>query len=256
MARTISKQRIIGNPARRAFGSGAGSRYKTRRSGAAHKPSKRSNPGQILGFTLGNPGRKATKMATTQKKHHKTHKPKGSGVKHNYKRNPGHKAVHHHRRRHNPSTAIGPLVNTAVFAIVGALGSKLGAQMVLGTNNVGWVGYAGNVGVGFALWLAAEKVMKNSAAANGIAVGTLIALILRALNDYTPIGQYTSQLGMGDYQMQSFVTPQILVDPLHSAEVQIPAGWAPVMLPPPAAVPAGKGTGVGDLYGTRGGGLY
>jgi hypothetical protein len=249
MARTISKQRIIGNPAGRAFGAGAGSRYKIRRPGA-RKPAK-ANPGQILGFTLDNPARKVS-MAQTHKK--TAHKPKGSGVKSHYKKNPGHK-MHAHRRRHNPSTAIGPLVNTAVFAIVGALGSKLGAQMVLGANNVGWVGYAGNVGAGFALWLAAEKMMRNTAAANGIAVGTVIQLILRALNDYTPIGQYTSQLGMGDYQMQSFVTPQILVDPMNSAEIRIPDGWAPQLAAPaPVAAPAGK-TGVSGLYG-GGGGLY
>jgi hypothetical protein len=64
---------------------------------------------------------------------------------------------------------------------------------------------------------------------------------------------------MGDYQIQSFVTPQVLVDPLNSAEVAIPDGWAPRMLPPPAATSsaAGPGTGLGgSLYGTRGGGLY
>jgi hypothetical protein len=254
MARTQTQQRIVGNPAARAFGSRAGSKYKTRRPGAAHRPTKK-NVGQILGFTLGNPGRKAT-MAKTQKKH-EIHRPKGSGVKSNYKRNPGDKKGH--RRRRNPGgVSMGPMVNTAVFAIIGALGSKLGAQMVLGTNNTGWVGYAGNIGVGFALWLAAEKLLKNNPAANGIAVGTLIQLILRALNDYTPIGQYTSSLGMGDYQMQSFVTPQILVDPVNSTEISIPPGWAPqIAAPPLAAAAAGKSaSGMSGLYDTRGGGLY
>jgi hypothetical protein len=76
---------------------------------------------------------------------------------------------------------------------------------------------------------------------------------------------------MGDYQMQSFVTPQVLVDPWRNAEISIPPGWAPriaaPVAPPPAqtmtaAVGAGGSggpKGMGNLYGGRpgiGGDLY
>jgi len=150
------------------------------------------------------------------------------------------------RRRRNPGemSGIGPMFTNAVFVIVGALGSKLGAQAVLGTNNVGLVGYAANAGTGAVLWFLAEKVMKNRAAANGIIAGTLVQIILRVINDYTPFGSYVSSLGMGDYQMQSFVTPQVLVDPWRNADIQIPAGWG-------AARPMSASAGPSQVGGGR-----
>ena len=56
------------------------------------------------------------------------------------------------RYRRNAGTfsgsGIGSIVTNAVFVIAGALGSKLLTQMVLGANNVGLIGYAGNAIVG------------------------------------------------------------------------------------------------------------
>jgi hypothetical protein len=138
--------------------------------------------------------------------------------------------------RRNPGTgSIGEVVTNATFVIVGALGSKLGAQLVLGTNNTGVVGYAGNLAFGGILWFLADKVMKNKTAASGIIAGTVAQLILRLINDYTPFGSYVSQLGMGDYQMQSYVTPQILTDPTNNSNILIPNGWGAPALPAPAA---------------------
>ena len=231
MAQTIQRQRIIGNPGERR----------------ARKRSR--NPGEILGFVLapaGNPGRKRGNMAkakanrgrvnhskhnpgTRRRKLNTSHRRKlNTSHRHHHKklRKPGRMKVRrHHRRNPGEMSGIGPMFTNAVFVIVGALGSKLGAQAVLGTNNVGVVGYAGNAATGAILWFLAEKVMKNKAAAAGIVAGTLVQIILRVINDYTPFGQYVSNLGMGDYQMQSFVTPQVLVDPWRNANVQIPQGW-------------------------------
>ena len=243
MAVTTKVTRVVGNPGRK-------------------KPRSRSNPGQIVGWTLGNPGRKAGNMAKTKKKHHA-----GSRANKGYKRNPAHHTTHHtkhhhktkHYRRNPGASSIGHLVTNAVFVIAGALGSKLGAQMVLGSNNVGLIGYAGNAASGAVLWFLAEKVLKNRTAAEGILAGTAVQIVLRLINDYTPFGQYVSNLGMGDYQMQSFVTPQVLVSPLRNAQISIPPGWAPQIAAPapaqtmPAAVgvaskPTG-GSGVGNMYG-------
>jgi len=259
MAVTVRKTRVVGNPGRR-------SRPRARPSG---KPRKR-NPGQIVGWTLGNPGRKANmakrnrkRNAGTRKHHKRTYKRNPAGTTHRT-----HHRVHHRRRRgatrmnrrhyrRNPGMGggIGHLVTNAVFVIVGALGSKLGAQMVLGTNNTGVVGYAGNAAAGGVLWFLAEKVMKNRTAAEGIIAGTAVGIILRVLNDYTPFGSYISQLGMGDYQMQSFVTPQVLVDPMHNADIAIPSGWAPTIVAPPPAktMTAAVGTGGGGMSGMYGG---
>ena len=244
MAKTVVRQRIIGNPGRRR-------RHMKARAGHRRK----RNPGaEILGFVLGpagNPGRKkGGSMARKRRRN------RGTAVRRNRvhrrrrtnrKSNPGLRAMHrnrstrrrrrnpgvsrirrmnrHHRRRNPGDTGIGALFTNAVFVIVGALGSKLGAQAVLGTNNVGVVGYAGNAATGAVLWFLAEKVMKNRTAANGIVAGTIVQIILRVINDYTPFGSYVANLGMGDYQMQSFVTPQVLVNPMQNANIQIPPGW-------------------------------
>jgi hypothetical protein len=113
-------------------------------------------------------------------------------------------------------------------------------------------------------------MMKSRSAAVGVLAGTAVQIVLRLINDYTPFGQYIASLGMGDYQMQSFVTPQVLVDPWNSAEVAVPPLWGPAMhqaLAAPASSPVGvmpAGTpmpsskGTGGLYGGggSGGGLY
>ena len=169
------------------------------------------------------------------------------------------------RYRRNAGTfstsGIGNIVTNAVFVIAGALGSKLLTQMVLGANNVGLIGYAGNAVVGGLMWFVTEKVMHNKVASAGVIAGTAVQIILRLINDYTPFGQYVSQLGMGDYQAQSFVTPQVLVDPYSSAQIRIPGAWLPPPPPPPpaksvsgasaAAGVAPAGAGMGDLYGGR-----
>jgi hypothetical protein len=204
-------------------------------------------------------------MAKTKKKNAGSHK-------RSYKRNPAGKTHHRrasHRRRTNPGrrhyrrnpglgvSGVGHLVTNAVFVIVGALGSKLGAQAVLGSNNTGMVGYAGNAAAGAVLWFLAEKVMKNRTAAEGVLAGTAVQIVLRLINDYTPFGSYVANLGMGDYQAQSFVTPQRLVAPLHNADIQIPSGWAPTMIAPPMAAPGATGmkaaaAGMGGMWGGRG----
>ena len=55
------------------------------------------------------------------------------------------------------------------------------------------------------------------------------------------LGQYTSQLGMGDYLVSNWVNPQRYVDALHSAQVQIPGGWAPTTVIQSAAPPVAAG---------------
>jgi hypothetical protein len=297
MAQTRKTTTVVGNPGfRRAFGTAT--RYKKRAGGRA----PRRNP-SILGFSLaGNPGRKRTPTMAKTKKAKRTRKHAGGYAGSSYKKNPGRRSARHghshrnprrnpgrmRRYRRNPggdfmTGGVGGLVTNAVFVIIGALGSKLGAQAILGTNNVGVLGYAGNAAVGGVLWFITEKLMKNRAASAGVISGTVVQILLRVINDYTPFGSYVSQLGMGDYQMQSFVTPQVLVDPWNSAAIRVPNGWGPghqIMSAPstpsklvagtpmpsgrtapgaaaaPAASPAAPG--VSGLYGAGGwgGGLY
>lgn len=199
-------------------------------------------------------------MPKAKNHHHKGSKARGYGLS-KYKHNPARKSHYFKmRRKKNAGSLMGggltSIVTNAVFVIVGALGSKLGAQVVLGANNTGVIGYVGNAAIGAALWMLTEHVMKNRAAASGVIAGTVVQILLRAINDFTPFGQYVNQLGMGDYQAQSWVTPQVLVDPYNSAEIALPSGWAPttvVAAPAGKALPAAAGMGAhyGNLYTGR-----
>ena len=134
----------------------------------------------------------------------------------------------------------GAELTQALYIIAGAVGSKLGAQMVLGSKNTGVLGYGANLGAGALLAWGTKAVLKNAAAARAVFAGSVVQVVLRLIADYTPFGQYTAQLGMGDYLASNWVTPQRYVDGLHSAQVQIPGGWAPTVVAS-SGVPAGMG---------------
>ena len=119
----------------------------------------------------------------------------------------------------------GAEVVQALYIIAGAIGSKLGAQMVLGTSNTGFMGYGANLAAGGILAYAAKAVLKNDAAAKGIFAGAVVQVVLRLITDYTPFGQYASLQGVGDYMASNWVTPQRYVDGLHNAQIEIPSGW-------------------------------
>lgn len=172
--------------------------------------------------------------------------------------------VRHNRGRHvrhnvggRTMGGMSELVINSMFVIAGALGSKLIAQMVLGANNTGVMGYGVSLLAGTALWFATDKLLKNRAASTGIISGTIVQLIIRLLNDYTPFGTYVAQLGMGDYQAQAFLTPQILVDPYKNATIKFPAqltggGMQPAAAPPAKTMASAVGVaGFDPLYGGK-----
>ena len=271
MARTTEITRVVGNRGR-AFGSP--SRRKSYKRKSPHHASRSNAGGEILAYSLstGNPGaRKGKSMATRKRK--SSYKRRPGSKRRSTRKNTGHAKRHYggvsHRRNSGRRVArrrnvggvggsVGPLITTGTFAIVGALGSKLGAQLVLGASNTGVMGYGANVAAGVGLWFLADKVMKNRSAAHGILIGTVIQVILRALNDYTPFGSYVANLGMGDYQAQSYVAPQILMDPTYNADIRIPSGWGtgtPAIAAPPMPGP-GRGMNGFSPYDIGGGASY
>lgn len=192
----------------------------------------------------------------------KTNRKKATGTKHNgtiikvMKPNVGGSRKPTTKKNSGDSmTSVTGLATIGLGTVGGALGSKLLTQMALGTKNEGVLGYAGNAVVGAGLWWATLKVSKNRTLSNAILGGTAAQIVLRLINDYTPFGMYVANLGMGDYQAQAFVTPQVLVDPYNRAEIQIPGAWLPPpALPAPAppmaahAAMAGGSAGMGSLY--------
>lgn len=279
---TAKQIRYFGTPAQKAALRKSRSAKRNKPKARKHhstthrRKAKRKNTGEIIGYTLANAGHKSSrkpakkgqsKMAKTKRAHRKasagrrhTKRRTNAGGKRHRRRSTMHRTNRrrggHRRNAGMFSGGIGGILTNAVFVIAGALGSKLLTQMVLGTNNTGMIGYAGNAVAGFGLWFLAAKVLKNAEGAKGIISGTAVQLVLRLINDYTPFGQYVSQLGMGDYQAQAFVTPQVLVDPYNSARIKIPGAWLPPPPPPqtPSAASAAAGIGAyggGELYGGR-----
>ena len=247
----------------------------------------RRNIGEILSLTLGNPpkARKARKgrktkgatMAATHKRrrrrventggprrrrrtYHARHRRRTMNAatpRRTYRRRRRSNSRRSHRRRGNAGSSMGfgGLLMNALWTVGGGVATSVVTQMVLGASNQGVMGYLGNAATAFGLSFIASKLMKQPQIGKAILAGGALQITLRAINDYTPYGSLTAKLGMGDYMVSNWVTPQRYVDPLHSAQVQIPPGWAPQI-----AAPAGAGmngvTNYGSLYDPNFAALY
>lgn len=256
----IARRRVsIANPARRKMSAKQIRFFGTKRQKAglrakrsAHRPrahkrntvhrrrtsprAVRRNLGEQVLLTLGNPASKRRQVAkhrTRKKKRstasvHHRRRSSQSNPRRRYSARRTNRAVRHNRRRRNPmGGSWGAEVTQALYIIAGAIGSKLGAQMVLGTSNTGFMGYGANLAAGGILAYAAKAILKNDAAAKGIFAGAVVQVVLRLITDYTPFGQYASLQGVGDYMASNWVTPQRYVDGLHNAQIEIPNGWGP-----------------------------
>jgi len=148
-------------------------------------------------------------------------------------RRPKTKMSHHRRRAHgNPAGAsMKDILMLGAGGFLGAAGASGGAQL-LGSSNTGWMGYAANLfSTGLLAWLI-HAFTKNKILAAGVWAGGVGATIRRVIGDYSLLGSMGQSLGVGDYMVSNWVTPQRLPDALHSAMVQIPQGWgsAPTMV--------------------------
>ena len=215
---------------------------------------KRKNFGEIVSLSLGaaNPARKRkakTAMAhtkrrarranrarsTTPRRRRRTavvpHRRRSNPVARRVRRHRGNPVTHHRRRsyRRNPlGAAWGSTFTEGLAILSGLLGSKYVAQMVLGSSNTGFMGYIANLAVGGVGGWAAGSILKKPKLGQSFFVGSVIEVIIRVLEDYTPAGTFISSMGVGDYFASNWVTPQRYTDALNGANVQIPNGWAPV----------------------------
>lgn len=238
------------------------------------KARRRSNPGDIITLALANPAPAATKgkkstmarrkkrSSVTRRRRSTTRRRRSNPVQVAHRRRTRRRSVATaprrrrrstarrnpsiRRRRRNPSvggvrSGMSGFMVQGLWAIGGAAGSKMLTQMVLGSSNTGVMGYGGNLAAAFVLGTGVKMVLKNQAAGNAVILGGVIQTLLRVLIDKTPFGAKVSNLGMGDYMAQNFLTPQRLVDGLNSAQIA-----------PPVMPQANKAVGVG-VYG---GSLY
>ena len=160
-------------------------------------------------------------MARTKKRRSspKHHRRAGSA-----RRNPGRR----HHRRSNPGQFGNPIqwLYGGVGVIAGVVGTRALPQMILGSSNTGVMGYLANAAatalLTFAAHFAAPKnfVLKASVLAGGAA-----SILSRVIQDYSLLGSYSASVGLGDYLMSDFLTPQTLTNGLQNAGLNKP-GWA------------------------------
>ncbi len=148
---------------------------------------------------------KAAKKGTHMAKAATKKKPNGGGKK--KARNTT--AMHHKKRRRNPSglaATIGSpkdLVTGAVAGLASAVATRQIPQMILGTSNTSWEGYAANfVTALVATWGAGT--FAGPAAGRGALIGGMVIVLDRVLSDQvSPISSYLALSGVGDQNAYS-----------------------------------------------------
>jgi hypothetical protein len=147
--------------------------------------------------------------------------------------------------------SVSNLLFQAAYAVGGAVSSKYLTQMVLGSSNTGYIGYAANLAAAFIGGKALGMFVKNRQYENAFILGGVIMTVVRFLSDQTPLGSTLQQYGLGDYEASTWLTPARYVNAAASAQVDIPTALRP-------ALPAGKAGMAGLRGGTysRGRGTY
>jgi hypothetical protein len=212
----------------------------------ATKPARKRNLGGIFALSA-NPAKRSKSMARTRKR--KSSNPKHHRRAGSARRNPTRRI--HHRRRSNPS--IGGMgtpqdwLYGGVGVIAGVVGTRALPQLILGSSNTGIMGYLANAATTALLTFAAHFASKSKVLAASVLAGGAASILSRVIQDYSLLGSYSSTVGLGDYLMSDFLTPQAMTNGLKSANLRQP-GWAGGSPSVPINV-QGAGAGVSGIYG-------
>jgi hypothetical protein len=183
---------------------------------SARKRRKNPTP-MILSWAAGNPAKRRSTVAksTKRKKVYATAKRSNAG-----RRRPAKKVVHHRPRR-NPGSLGRPLdwLQGGAGVIAGVVGTRALPQLLLGSSNTSYTGYAANavaaVGLG---WLTNMLFPRNSVLVTAVIAGGFAGLLSRIIADQTPFGAQLSLTGLGDhgfglYQKSNFPYPPRIQGP-------------------------------------------
>lgn len=160
-----------------------------------------------------------------------------------------------YRRRRNPSygrTTVTSSLMKGVYVVGGAVGSRWLTQVVLGTGNSGIMGYAGNAVATLALGWAGAKFLGRGSGP-WIVAGGAAGLILRVIQDQTPLGKYFNLSGI-DSGMGAIIPANFTMPPIYTGQngmVRVPQGFGA-----PAPIQAGQVVARGGMGGPVGRGLY
>ena len=209
---------------------------------ARRKVARKQNLGGIFALTA-NPAKGHKSMAKTkQRKSSKAHSTAGYKPKHHQK-NPGHR-----RRASNPGAFGSPKdwLTGGAGVLAGVVGTRALPQLVLGASNTGPIGYVANAATtGILTFLAHLAMPRNRVFSASVLAGGVAAIISRVIGDYSLLGSYSSQVGLGDYLFNfNFGTPQILGGDRRS--IGAPGAPSPTTVPVNVG---GAGAGVAGMYG-------
>lgn len=169
-------------------------------------------------------------------------------------------------RRRNAGMSMGGLftgvIGKSVGVIAGALGARYLPQLVLGGNNVGVVGYVGNIVSSLALGYVGKKAVSPDFGTSVMA-GGIASTILRILNDTTSFGTYINtalsgsgrggDIGLGIIQNSSFFTPQVAVPGSMTSFITPAAtrGYVNAQLSQTAQMQKAGSKGMGTVFGRQ-----
>jgi len=153
------------------------------------------------------------------------------------------------RRYSNPGVGRGVvgLGKKALYIITGAVATRSVTQMILGAKNTGAMGYAANAVAAIGLGWAATKFLKNKKLGANVTIGGVVGLVLRMLQDLTPVGKFVPlQLAGLDAGMGAIV-PTMYFVPLNSGNdinnTQVPSQLQAKLTPAPAMAGLGRASG-------------
>jgi hypothetical protein len=167
-----------------------------------------------------------------------------------------HRRHNPHRRHHrrNPSFggfSLSQVVELGVGAAGGVIGAGYLAQLALGANNVGVMGYAAELVATFLLAWGTNKFLNRSKLAEGVIAGGVGGVFKRFWDDnVSGASQSMSGLGnrsfagLGYYTNRNFVLPTSTFTPGAAAVPSVPVtpnASAQVVLPSTPVSPSGGG---------------
>ena len=201
---------------------------------------------------------------------------KSHGYKHHKAGNPKHsrkgmfsKNRRRGVRRHsgNPSRlSAGGIMNflkLGLFALLGLIATRQVPQLVLGTGNVGIIGYLANAATAFvAGWGASKFLGRDAGMAAGIGGGVYV--VDRVITDnFSQAGQYLSLSGLGDADALGDIQPGYFPLPVPTDQAGNPIIPTEIRALPPAPaggpVKVGGGSsmsGMGMMHSGRFGGRF
>lgn len=231
-------------------------RRAARRRASSHR--RRSNVGEIITLGLANPAqrrsmrkrRKSRRRRARNRGHRRSYRRRASNpvVAYRVRRRRRRSRGGRRRRRRNPimgrargflGRGVG-MVQQGALVIGGAIGARTLTQVILRGNNTGLMGYLGNAVSGHLLGTLVGRATRNPRNGQLITLGAYVGIALRLLQDYTPLGKYTTlslsgnglrgDFGMGFLEPTTFFVPLAPADGrgATSAAMALPAAVRPV----------------------------